>query len=151
MVNKAGGLYKCGLSIANCRVVLEAAKRLGALEAKEKKEKAQKKSEKEAQTEWDAFRLYDGWKRAGKPMADGKPKFASIKNAIVILKVLLPKVAPKEKMKDYGSGKKALERLVMIAGGTTWEAEMDHLSAQKEADLVKVHGKASTESTGRLL
>jgi transcriptional antiterminator Rof (Rho-off) len=46
--------------------------------------------------------------------------------------------------------KKALERLVMIAGGTTWEAEMDHLSAQKEADLEKVHGKASTESTGRL-
>ena len=53
-------------------------------------------------------------------------------------------------MKDYGSGKKALERLVAIAGGTTWEAEMDHLSAQKEADLEKVHGKASTESTGRL-
>ena len=64
--------------------------------------------------------------------------------------ILLPKVAPKEKMKDYGSGKKALERLVAIAGGTTWEAEMDHLSAQKEADLEKVHGKASTESTGRL-
>ena len=55
-----------------------------------------------------------------------------------------------KKMKDYGSGKKALERLVAIAGGTTWEAEMDHLSAQKEADLEKVHGKASTESAVRL-
>jgi len=83
-------------------------------------------------------------------LANGKPKFASIKNAVVILKVLLPKVAPTEKITAYNSGKKALERLVGIAGGTTWEDEMNHLSAQKEAQLEQAHGTASTESTGRL-
>jgi len=137
LLNKAGGLFKCGLSIANCRVITEAGRRMAELEKKKKEEKTQKQSAKATQSEWDAFKLYDNWKRAGKPMADGKPKFASIKNAITILKVLLPKVAPKEKITDYNSGKKALERLVKIAGGSTWETEMDHISAQREEKMAQ--------------
>jgi len=128
----------------------EAWRRVKAALKTEKKDKAQKEKEKESRSEWDAFRLYDDWKRAGKPMADGKPKFASIKNAIVVLKVLLPKVAPTKKITTYNSGKKALESLVAITGGMTWEDENDHLSVQKEAKYEQAHGTASTENTGRL-
>jgi hypothetical protein len=36
LLNKAGGLYKTGLIVANCRVVVEGGKRMSELEKKAK-------------------------------------------------------------------------------------------------------------------
>jgi hypothetical protein len=43
LLNKAGGLYKTGLIVANCRVVAEAGKRLAELEKKAKAKVERKK------------------------------------------------------------------------------------------------------------
>jgi hypothetical protein len=47
LINTAGGLFKCGIQIANCRVVMEASRRVAANDAAEKVKKVQKVQKKE--------------------------------------------------------------------------------------------------------
>jgi len=56
VLNKAGGLYKTGLIVANCRVVVEAGKRMAELEKKAKAKTEQKKNTESNKRSCDARR-----------------------------------------------------------------------------------------------
>jgi hypothetical protein len=72
LLNKAGGLYKTGLIVANCRVVVEAGKRLEELE-KKAKAKAERKMDTESNTwSYEARKAHSDWVLAGRPVDDGR-------------------------------------------------------------------------------
>ena len=47
-----------------------------------------------------------------------------------MVKALLPRLAPEEKVGDYGTMKKCIDWLAEIGDGTSWTAEMEKLSAE---------------------
>ncbi len=63
LLNKAGGLYKTSLIVANCRVVVEAEKRLAELEKKakamvERKRGRQRRHQQRRCQRWPCFMLH---------------------------------------------------------------------------------------------
>ena len=135
-----------GVYIANCKVVLEAARRVKVLEEKAKEDKDQSNKDKQATVEVEAIKAFAEWKRQGKPVnavagGTSTPKLCKAAS-IAILKVLLPIIAKDESMKEYSSMKKCCERLAAIAGGSSWEREMEafvvKFSAEKGFDGIDV-------------
>ena len=125
-IAKSGKLFKMGIHIANCKVVLEAQKRVKIMEDEAKKKKEQLNEYKEGKLEKKAVVAYERWMKAD-PKFDGKgkPKMPA-EDYKYILKVLLPRVAPDETVSQHtSSGKKALARLMQIGDGSAWEAEME--------------------------
>ena len=125
-MNKSGKLFKLGIHIANCKVVLEASKRMRAMEEDAKKERDISNEYREGKAEKCAVIAFENWKKsANKYDKNGLPKMPA-DDYKHILKAILPKIAPDEGTSQHTkSGKKALERLLQIAGGTTWEVEME--------------------------
>ena len=99
-----------------------------AMEEEAKKAKADKDEFSAAKVEKLAVFAYEKWKNGGRKMNGDKPKFEPAGDAVHILRFLHPKIDPKGTMSHHsGSGKKSVEWLVGIAGGTTWETEMDQI------------------------
>ena len=143
LINKAGGLFKCGIQIANCRVVMEANRRVAENDEAEKVKKVQKVQKKEESATLTAIVAYSKWQSSGKPTdTNGHPKLAKA-DAKAMVKVLLPRIAPNEKLSSYESMKKCNQWLVEVAGGTTWATEMQQVEKENW------HG-ASVASTVRL-
>ena len=131
LISKAGGLFKAGIVVANARVVVEAAKRVKAEEEKKKEEKAEKDKVKEATVTYTALHHFGKWVADGKKYDNNKNPVLSKAAAVAIAKVLLPRIAPKEKVSDYATMKKCNEWLGSIAGGTTWETEMEQYEKEQ--------------------
>ena len=130
LINKAGGLFKCGIQIANCRVVMEASRRVAANDAAEKVKKVQKVQKKEESATLTAIVAYSKWQSSGKPTdTNGHPKLAKA-DAKAMVKVLLPRIAPNEKLSSYESMKKCNQWLGEVAGGTTWATEMEQVEKE---------------------
>ena len=125
-INKAGGLFKIGVHIANCNVVLEAHRRIKKAEEEEKKRKKKDKADTTTKHDLTAIKAYRKWKREGKTKnGDGSPTFKPASDAMAILRLLLPKVnTGKEVISTYNSGAKAVQRLMKM---NDWEAEIDFL------------------------
>lgn len=121
-INKAGGLFKIGVHIANCNVVLEAHRRIKKAEEEEKKRKKKDKADTTTKHDLTAIKAYRKWKREGKTKnGDGSPTFKPASDAMAILRLLLPKVnTGKEVISTYNSGAKAVQRLMKM---NDWEAE----------------------------
>jgi hypothetical protein len=123
-VNKAGSLFRVGISVANCRVVLETLRRM-----KEQSEKAKEEKER-ARKAADDGKLKSGLDAFGKWCGDGRKvdgnniPIMSRTNAVAIVKVLMPKVAPTLKLGDFTTLKSCTKWLGDLAGGTTWVDEM---------------------------
>ena len=74
-----------------------------------------------------AITVFHKWKSDGKPIDSRNhgPKLSK-DAARSIVKLLLPKIAPNAKMKDYNGMAVCVKWLGSIASGTTWENEMEH-------------------------
>ena len=126
-MNRPGGLFKVGALVANCHVVLEASRRMAIAEAERKKAKEVKNKEKEESGLEKAVAAFMKWKEDGRQI-DNKnegPKLSK-EAAKAIVKVLLPKIAPTKKLKDYNGMAVCVKWLGSIASGTTWDSEMEH-------------------------
>ena len=121
-INSSGKLFKLGIHIANCKVVLEASRRLKIMKEEEDQQKALKKRVKEGTKEKKAVIAFEAWKASGlKKNVDGKPVFAKVDDPKNVVKFLIPIIASEEtNVWQYtSSAKKSVERLMQVAGGTT--------------------------------
>ena len=122
------------------RVMVEGARRVRQGMAKDEKEAAEKREKAERDKNWAAIRSFDKWVSEGKQLdKDGRPRMAAA-DAKAMVKVLLPRLAPEEKLSDCGTTKKCIDWLVAIGGGTSWTAEMEKLSGEATG----VSGDAAT-------
>jgi hypothetical protein len=126
LLNKVGGLYKTGLIIANCRVVVEAGKRMAELEKKAKAKTEQKKNTELNKRSCDARKAHANWVLVGRPVDEiGHPRLNK-KDSLAVVKFLLPRVniMGKLKLKDFNLMKKCILWLGVIARGMTWDKHM---------------------------
>jgi hypothetical protein len=126
LLNKAGGLYKTGLIVANCRVVMEVGKRLAELEKKAKAKAEQKKDTKLNKRSYETPKACADWVLVGRPVDEmGHPRLNK-KDSLAVVKCLLPRVdnTGKLKLKDFNSMKKCVMWLEEIARGMTWDEHM---------------------------
>jgi len=128
-MSKAGRLNKIGIKIANCDDMLEAKRRMDEAAKKKKENGERDKRYKNEQDDYKATKLFELWKKNGRPMQGNKPKLGS-ETAKAILKVLLPLIAPEERMSQHKNMGPQIDRLLAIQGGTTWEDEMDAFAAK---------------------
>jgi hypothetical protein len=126
LINKPGGLFRTGLIVANCRVIMEGSKQV-LREAPEQMEAAAAKKVTGIKLKEDKGVLaYQAWVKSGWPVTpEGYPKM-NLKNAKSIIKVLLPIIDIKGelKMKDFGTVGACLKWLGGIARGMTWDEHM---------------------------
>ena len=135
-ISKAGKLNKIGIHIANGAEMLEARRRLEEMERKKKEEDDQKKADGLRTDKERALFYYRKWEFEGKRVdKDGHPNLN--KNAAVtIVRYLLPKVSPGASLSEYKSMGACRKWLGELAGGTTWDCEMESLSkAEIAAEL----------------
>jgi hypothetical protein len=126
LLNKAGGLYKTGPIVANCRVVVEAGKRMAELEKKAKEKVELKKNLKSNKRGCEARKAHADWVLAGSPVdVSGHPRLKK-KDSLALVKFLLPKVdiLGELKLKDFNSMKKCNVWLGEIGCGMTWDEHM---------------------------
>ena len=99
LINKPGGLFRTGLIVANCRVVMESSKQV-VREAGELIEVAAAKKVANNKTmENEGVLAYQAWVESGRPKTDeGWPKM-HLKPAKSIIKVLLPMIDIKGELK----------------------------------------------------
>ena len=130
-INKAGTLFKCGTNMVNGRVMLRA-KKLIDEEATKCKEAKEEKKKKAAETKEDkAIFAHGKWVRLGRLLDKNKNPKLSKEDSTCIVKVLMPRIAPKEKIGEYNSMAKCNEWLGSVAGGTTWDKEMETMTAEQ--------------------
>ena len=147
LITKSGGLFKTGIIVSNSRVVLEAAKRKKAMEEEKKRKKEEKDRKKEDKDTYAAATYFGKWIKDGENVdADGKPKLGK-DAAVAIVKVLLPRVNPNLKMKDYGTMKNCNEWLASL---TDWKAEMkkfeeEHTTANSRQALFAVPNASAVQ------
>ena len=78
-----------------------------------------------------AFDSYVKWRDAGKKRdATGIPALPKAA-AMSIAHFLLPKIDPEKDLKEYKTMRKCNEWLGGVAGGTTWDAEMESFLQQR--------------------
>ena len=133
IISKAGGLFKIGIHVANCRVVLEASRRMKAMEMEKEKQKAIDLEDAEARADGAAMKHFMKWKEDGKPEerdSPGRPKLQKA-GAVAIVKVLVRRISPEENVSKYTGMKLSIDRLMAIAGGTTWVDEMQQVLVEK--------------------
>jgi hypothetical protein len=134
LLNKAGGLYKTGLIVANCRVVVEAGKRLAELEKKAKAKVERKKDTELNKRSYEARKAHADWVLAGRPVDEmGHPRLNK-KDSLAVVKFLLPRVdiTGTLKLKDFNSMKKCVVWLAEIARVMTWDEHMAEASLEME-------------------
>ena len=100
-INRPGGLFKLGIFVANCGVVMEAANRIESTGNLEKIEKVQKKKDSAAKDSDDAVLRFRIWVGAGMKVDTntGNPKLGK-EASVTIVKVLLPGINPGANGKD---------------------------------------------------
>ena len=135
--NKAGSLFRVGISVANCRVVLETCRRTKQQAEKAKQDREQAKQvmvDGKLKTAVEAFKKWcgDGMKVDG----ENHPVMSRV-CAMAIVKVLMPKVAPLMKASDFTTLKNCTKWLGELAGGTTWVGEMRAIEEANELQLVE--------------
>ena len=141
-INKAGTLFKCGTNMINGRVMLKAKKLIDEEAKKHKKAKEEKKRKAAGTKEERAILAHCEWVREGRTLdKNGNPKLGK-EDSISIVKVLLPRIAPQEKIGEYNSMSKCNEWLGSVARGTTWDEEMMTVASE--------HGRAQVERHVRL-
>ena len=129
-INKAGAMFKLGLQVANSRVMLEANKRMVKLEEEAKANKERKKKKESEGKDQKAIEAFNAWITKGKCIDTKGHPVLNKDDSLSIIKVLLPKIAPTEKVGDYKTMKKCNEWLGNLAGGSTWEEEMKAIETQ---------------------
>ncbi len=99
LINKAGGLFKTGLLIANSRAVVQAAKQIAEEDRLKALDAAQKKKERQESLQSEANLAFERWKADGRKMNDdGSPQLKRM-DALAIVRVLLPRLDVKKEMK----------------------------------------------------
>jgi len=77
------------------------------------------------------FWFYNEWVLEGRQVdGEGNPVLDKAATEAIV-KILLPRIAPEKKWSDYKGMKKGRAWLGSVAGGTTWDAEMDALVRDK--------------------
>jgi hypothetical protein len=133
-INKAGGLFRAGVSIANSRVVLRAAKIIADADALNKAKAEQKKRERQETLQSEAKMAFGRWKADGRKVNDdGSPQLKRT-DALAIIRVLLPRLDVKKEVKigDLKTVKDCIQWLGGIRKGTTWDEEMEALEMEWE-------------------
>ena len=126
LINKPGGLFRTGLIVANCRVVMESSKQLEREAMEQMEVAAAKEVTVNNLKEDEGVIAYQAWVDGGRlKTAEGYPKM-NLKPAKSIIKVLLPIIDIKGelKMKDFGTMGVCLKWLGEIARGMTWDEHM---------------------------
>ena len=131
LVSKAGGLFKAGVIIANCRVVTTAARRGEALKHQAEADAVRKRQDKAKSGLSSAQDAYKRWEDKGREQTvDGDPDIKSKKDAIAIIRVLLPRLSVGPKKVTLTSFKvltDCLQWLGDIRRGTSWHKELEAL------------------------
>ena len=135
--NKAGSLFRVGISVANCPVVLETLRR-----TKEQAEKVKEQKEKSRQVTEDgkvkaALEAFGKWCGDGMKLDGESHPVMTRTCALAIVKVLMPAVALTLKVCDFTTLKKCAKWLGEIAGGTTWVDEMMAIRERNELEEVQ--------------
>ena len=141
-MTKAGKLYKAGIVMANSRVILEAHRRWGEMVDKDKQQAEKKKKDKEQQWISDGIEAFRRWVEQGRQItsdAGNNYPILSKKDAVAIVKVLLPRIDIEGvlKMKEFASAKACIKWLGKIGRGTTWDEEMGALEREMEGAQVQ--------------
>ena len=131
-VNKAGSLFRVGISVVNCRVVLETLRRTKEQQEKEKEEKERARKVAEDGKLNSGLEAFGKWCGDGSKVDDHNHPIMSRMSALAIVKVLMPKVAPTLKLSDYTTLKTCTKWLGELAGGTTWVDEMKAMEEGNE-------------------
>jgi len=127
-MNKAGGLFKTGLLVANCQVVNECNRRVAGVEKKKMEAAATKKVDQSVDTWNKAKGAYVEWVTTGRKVddANGCPDLDR-PSSYAVVKFLLPKIDIKGelRLKDFGTMKKCNTWLGGIGRGMTWDEHME--------------------------
>ena len=115
----AGKLFKVGIHVANCSVVLEVTKQMNEKQAAISKEKEQHKLMEEDARKQTAIEAFKKWVDAGKSLniSTGKPLIPK-GDFIAMFKYLFPKFGPKESASRYNSRVKSIAQLCQIQSDT---------------------------------
>lgn len=126
LINKAGGLYKAGICIANCRAVIRASQIIEEEEKQKTMEKLRKKKNKDDAVLSDAKMAFGRWVSGGRKAIDNGDPELNRKDAFAIVRVLLPRIDIKKKLKmgNFKTVKDCTTWLGGIRSGTTWDEEM---------------------------
>jgi hypothetical protein len=135
--NKAGSLFRVGISVANCRVVLETLRR-----TKEQAEKVKEQKEKSRQVAEDgkvkaALEAFGKWCGNGMKLDGESHPVMTRTCAVAIVKVLMPAVAPTLKVSDFTTLKSCTKWLGELGGGTTWVDEMTAIRDRNELEEIQ--------------
>ena len=140
IISKAGGLYKVGVIIANCRAATEAGRRSLASMRQTIDEGIEKRKTKEKSDRSHARAAYQRWVDKGRKVTlDGDPDIKTKKDAIAIIRVLLPKLSvggPKVPLTSFKNLKVCVHWLGNIRRGTTWDAELEAMLVEDDTDGV---------------
>jgi hypothetical protein len=121
IISSAGGLYKAGIVIANCRAVTQAAQRSQAALLEAIGENLEKRKAKERLDRLNARAAFRKWVDQGrKETEDRDPDIKSKKDAIAIIRVLLPKLSaggPKVTLTSFKTLKTVCIGLETSGGG----------------------------------
>ena len=138
IISSAGGLYKAGVVIANCRAVTQAARRSQAALLEAIGENLEKRKAKERLDRLNARAAFRKWVDQGrKETEDRDPDIKSKKDAIAIIRVLLPKLSaggPKVTLTSFKTLKDCVHWLGNIRRGTTWHEELEAMLVEDDAD-----------------
>ena len=139
LMTSAGGLYKSGILIANCDVLLKASKLSAAETERLKVEISHKKKQKQEIVEAEAHVAFAAWVSDGmKSNTDGCP-ILNRKDGYAIVRVLLPRLDVKKEFKlgQFKNAKDCVKWLGEIGQGTTWDEEMSAWVREYEESNVK--------------
>ncbi len=89
LINNVGGLYKTGLIVANCRAVVEAAKRIAELDKRVRLAATLKKGTDVMRLSCEVWKTCQDWVSAGKPVDDEGSPWLNKKDSYAIVKFSL--------------------------------------------------------------
>ena len=73
------------------------------------------------------------WSGKGKPLTKQNMPHLNKIEVVAIVRVLLPRVAPDKKVGDYINKGPCMNWMMSLAGGTTWETEMEAVDKEHNA------------------
>ena len=136
-MNKAGGLFKTGLIVANCLAVNECNRRVAGIEKSKLEATATKKADQLVDTFNMAKKCYVEWVKQGRTAdANGCPNLDKA-SSYAVVKFLLPKIDIKGELRlgNFGTMKKCNAWLGGIGRGQTWDEHMEEAVAERRAML----------------
>ena len=136
-MNKAGGLFKTGLIVANCLAVNECNRRVAYMDMQKSEAAATKKADQTVETFNMAKKSYVEWVKQGrKADANGCPDLDKA-SSYAVVKFLLPKIDIKGELRlgNFGTMKKCNAWLGGIRRGMTWDEHMEAAVAERMASL----------------